>query len=247
MKRHLVIVLATAAALGAGGPASGADWRERLEGVTGTALKPAAGSSTAGLSTREMDGGLREALGVGAERAIRGLGRKGGYLDDPSVRIALPGKLKKLESTLRKLGKGDAVDEFTTTVNRAAEQAVLAAAPIVGDAVREMSIADARHILTGPDDAATAYFRDHTSEELTTAMLPIVRKATANAGVTRSYKRMLDKAGALGEALGGNVDLDEYVTDKTLDGLFLKLADEERNIRRNPAARSTELLKKVFR
>lgn len=139
------------------------------------------------------------------------------------------------------------MDEFTTTVNRAAEQAVLAAAPIVGDAVREMSIADARHILTGPDDAATAYFRDHTSEELTTAMLPIVRKATANAGVTRSYKRMLDKAGALGEALGGNVDLDEYVTDKTLDGLFLKLADEERNIRRNPAARSTELLKKVFR
>jgi ribosomal protein L22 len=146
---------------------------------------------------------------------------------------------------MRMLGQGKAVDEFLETVNRAAEQAVPQAAPIVGDAIRGMSIADAQKILSGPDDAATRYFRDKTSASLGEAMLPIVRNATNNAGVTKAYKSMLDKAGPAA-SMAGNVDVDQYVTGKALDGLFLKLAEQEKSIRSNPAARSTDLLKKVF-
>jgi hypothetical protein len=226
-------------------PAAGAqDWSGALKGAADAALGSKQG--VAGLSTQEMSSGLKEALAVGAERAIRGLGRSGGYLDDAKVRIPLPGKLKDLEGTLRMLGQGAAVDEFTTTVNRAAEQAIPKAAPIVGDAIRGMSIADAKRILTGPDDAATRYFRDKSSAALIEAMLPVVRGATDKAGVTRAYKDMIGKAGPAGAMLGSSVDVDRYVTEEALDGLFLKLAEQEKRIRSNPAARSTDLLKKVF-
>jgi len=221
------------------------DWSQTLKGAAGTAIGGKGSSSVSGLSTAEMDGGLKEALAVGAERAIAGLGSNGGFLNDAAVRIPLPGSLKKTEGTLRMLGQGKTVDEFLETVNRAAEQAVPKAAPIVGDAIRGMSIADAQKILGGPDDAATRYFRDKTSASLGEAMMPIVRNATNNAGVTRAYKSMLDKAGPAA-AMAGNLDVDQYVTEKTLDGLFLKLAEQEKSIRNNPAARSTDLLKKVF-
>lgn len=244
--RHTAATLAVVMAAGASNLVN-ADWRDRLQQLTDKSLHPGGSSAISALDGKEIDGGLRDALAVGAERAITGLGRPGGYLDDPAVRIALPKKLKKLDHALRKLGKGDAIDEFITTMNRAAEQAVVVAGPVVGDAVREMSIRDAQQILSGPDDAATTYFREHTSERLGTGMLPIVRKTTAATGVSAAYKRMLDKAGILGEALGESLDLDQYVTDQALDGLFLKLAEEERSIRHNPAARTTELLKKVFR
>lgn len=243
--RHAAAVLTVLIAASASNLVS-ADWRDRLQQVTGKPLRPSSSASST-LGGKEIDAGLRDALAVGAERAIAGLGRPGGYLDDPSVRIALPKKLRKLDHALRKLGKGEAVDEFVTTMNRAAEQAVVVAGPIVGDAVREMSIRDAQQILSGPDDAATTYFRGHTSERLGTGMLPIVRRTTAATGVSAAYKRMLDKAGILGDALGENFDLDQYVTDQALDGLFLKLAEEERSIRHDPAARTTELLKRVFR
>lgn len=223
-----------------------ADWRDMLKGATDRLTGSGSGSQVSGLTSAEMNGGLKEALAVGAERAISGLARPGGYLDDPAVRIPLPGALEKTERVLRMMGQGARVDEFLLTVNRAAERAVPQASKIVGDAVREMTIADARQILTGPDDAATQYFRGKTSGDLTAAMLPIVKRATESAGVTRAYKGMLDKAGPASSLVGGSLDLDAYVTEKTLDGLFLKLADEERAIRTNPVARSTDLLKKVF-
>ena len=143
-------------------------------------------------------------------------------------------------------GQGKAVDEFLQTANRAAEQAIPKAAPIVGDAIRGMSFSDARQILSGPDDSATRYFRDKTSDSLAKALTPIVSKATDNAGVTRAYKRMVEKAGPAAAMLGDDLDVDEYITEKTLDGLFFKLAEEEKSIRRDPVARSTDLLRKVF-
>lgn len=218
-----------------------------LKGAT-DALKSGSGGSgqVSGLTKAEMNGGLKEALAVGAERAIKGLSRPGGYLNDPSVRIPLPGALEKTEKVLRMMGQGERVDEFIITVNRAAERAIPKASKIVGNAVRDMTIADAQKILTGPDDAATQYFRRKTSKDLTAAMLPIVKQATESAGVTKAYKGMVDKAGPAGSLMGDSLDLDAYVTEKTLGGLFLKVAAEEKAIRTNPVARSSDLLKKVF-
>lgn len=218
------------------------DWSSALRQVSGGGAATAPGK----LSQGEMSGGLKDALALGSERAIKGLSRKGGFLNDKDVRIPLPGKLRKIESSLRMLGQGKAVDEFLETANRAAEQAIPKAAPIVGDAIRGMSFDDARQILSGPDDAATRYFRSKTSGALTREMLPIVTDATDKAGVTRAFKRMVDKAGPAASMVGDDLDLDEYITGKTLDGLFFKLAEEEKAIRRDPAARGTDLLKKVF-
>ena len=220
------------------------DWKSALKQVSGTGSS--AKAPAGGLSQSDMSGGLKEALALGSERAIKGLSRTGGFLDDKEVRIPLPGKLRKIESSLRMLGQGKAVDEFLQTANRAAEQAIPKAAPIVGDAIRGMSFSDARQILSGPDDSATRYFRDKTSDSLAKALTPIVSKATDNAGVTRAYKRMVEKAGPAAAMLGDDLDVDEYITEKTLDGLFFKLAEEEKSIRHDPVARSTDLLRKVF-
>ena len=222
-----------------------AGWQDMLKDA-GDSLKGGGESDVAGLSDADMNGGLKEALAVGAERAITGLSRPGGYLNDPAVRIPLPAALEKTEKVLRMMGQDERVDEFIVTVNRAAEAAIPKASKIVGNAVRAMTISDAQKILTGADNSATQYFRRKTSKNLTTAMLPIVKRATESAGVTSAYKGLVDKAGVAGGLLGDSLDLDAYVTEKTLDGLFLKLAAEEKAIRTNPVARSTDLLKKVF-
>lgn len=237
--RHFVLALGLSALAV---HAHATDWGGMLKNI----FKSPTGSSAVALTEAEMTGGLKEALAVGVERAIKGLARPGGYLSDPAVRIPLPPTLERTESTLRALGQGKAVDDFIATVNGAAEAAVPQGAEIVGDAIRGMSIADAQKLLNGPDDAATQYFREKTWERLAAAMLPIVQRATAQAGVTNAWKTMVSRAGPAASLLGDSADLDGYVTAKTLEGLFVKLADEERAIRQNPAARSTDLLKKVF-
>jgi len=148
---------------------------------------------------------------------------------------------------LRTLGQDELADEFIGTMNAAAEQAVPEAADIFGEAIKDMSVEDAQGILTGPDNAATEYFRTNTETALTDRMQPIVEAATAKTGVTAAYKNMMAKAGGIGGMLpGGSTDIDGYITGKTLDGLFLMIAKEERKIRTNPVARSTELMQKVF-
>lgn len=236
-KLCLAIALAT---LTAGAHAT--DWGGMLKNI----LQSPTTSSATKLTEAEMTSGLKEALAVGVERAIKGLARPGGYLNDPAVRIPLPATLERAEKTLRTLGQGKSVDEFIATVNGAAEAAVPQGAEIVGDAIRGMTIADAQKLLGGADDAATQYFREKTWDKLAAAMLPIVQTATARAGVTGAYKNMVSRAGPAASLLGDSADLDGYVTSKTLEGLFVKLADEERAIRQNPVARSTDLLKKVF-
>jgi len=233
-----------------------AGWQDYLKPIEGVLDKGAGNTTTtttsapgavSALSQQEMTGGLKEALSVGVERAINLLGQDGGFLNDSSVKIPLPGMLAKAESGLRMVGQGELADEFIATMNHAAERAVPEAASIFGDTINKMTLQDAQGILQGPDDSATSYFRENSGERLAQAIAPIVKQATEQAGVTSAYKNMVGKAGFAGGLVDSStLDLDKYVTDKTLDGLFLKLAAEEKLIRQNPLARSTDLLKKVF-
>ena len=223
-----------------------ADWK--------SFLKPFLESETADsvtqtvLSNSEIVSGLKEALAKGVEASINRLGKTDGFLADELVRIAMPDSLKTVETLARQTGQGHYADQFVTTLNRAAEQAVPEASAILGNAIRDMSVEDARAILHGPDDAATSYFRKTSEAKLVERFRPIVEQATDSAGVTSAYKSLLGEAGGL---LGGffnteSLDLDRYVTDGAMDGLFKYVAIQEKQIRENPAARTTDLLKKVF-
>ena len=206
-----------------------------------------AGADSTGLSDSDITAGLKEALATGTERSISRIGRLDGFWQNAALRIPLPDTLEKAEKILRTLGQGRTVDEFQLSLNRAAEQAVPEAASIFGAAIREMSLADARGILSGPDNAATTYFQQKTTAALTARFKPVVTRATESVGATHRYKDVIGKAGRLVSGLdASSLDLDAYVTDRALSGLFTTLADEERKIRENPAARTSELLKKVF-
>ena len=249
--RRTLLGFAVIAGLGAGA-ATGAGLGDLLKSAD-EALKSATGTSSAAslgssLSDSQIDQGLKQALAIGAERAVAILGQAGGFLDNPAVRIPLPGKLATAGKALRSVGQGALVDDFEITVNRAAEEAVPQTLGIVKNTVSGMSLEDARGILNGGDDAATMYLRDRAGDQLQQAILPIISRATDGVGATAAYKRLVDQtSGAMGGFVDtGSLDLDDYVADKTLDGLFLKLAEEERRIREDPVARSTELLKTVF-
>lgn len=213
------------------------------------------------LPNSEIVAGLKEALAKSTTNAINALGRNGGFWNNPNVRIPLPGKLEQAGKLARQLGQGAQVDAFALSMNRAAEKAVPQVAVIFGDAIRRMSLTDARGILTGGNHAATEYFRRVAGDALTARIQPIVARSTDSVGVTRKYKAFTSASGggALGGALGsfgafggksgkdgGQLNLDSYVTAKTLDGLFTVIGEQEQSIRQNPAARSTALLKKVF-
>jgi hypothetical protein len=200
------------------------------------------------LSDSEIVSGLKEALAKGVETSINTLGRNDGFLKDELVRIAMPDSLKMVEDLARKTGQGHYVDEFVTTMNRAAEQAVPEAAAILGDSIRAMSVSDAQGILNGPQDSATQYFRRQSEAQLTQRFMPLVKQATDQAGVTAAYKALMGQAGGL---LGGfmnmdGLDIDKYVTGKAMDGLFKYIAIQEQQIRENPTARTSDILKKVF-
>ena len=231
----------------------GADVFERLgPGKSKSTNLPATAGIGSALTQDQMVGGLKEALGKGAQQAVASLGKQDGFLKDAGVKIPMPASLQKVEKTLRTLHQDKLADEFVTTMNRAAEQAVPEGAAVLGEAVKQMSIADAKAILTGTNNAATQYFRRTSETNLHARFLPIVKAATEKAGVTGAYKRMTDKAGGGLGGFGGSLlgkeapDLDGYVTRKTLDGLFLKIAEQEKLIRENPVARTTDLLQKVF-
>lgn len=252
--KALVLPLLAGTALAVGVANAGFDDLMKSAGGLLKGVPGGSGGAASSLSDSQIGAGLKEALSVGAERAVALLGRDGGFLNDRSVRIPLPGVLGTAAKGLRAAGQGHYVDEFETTVNRAAEEAIPKTLDIVKDTVRNMTLEDVRGILGGGDDAATRFLRERAGGSLHNAILPIVSRATDSAGATAAYKSLKTEAdsslGGLG-ALGGMVDtgsldLDSYVTDKTLDGLFLKLAAEEKAIRENPVARTTDLLKSVF-
>jgi hypothetical protein len=244
MRRTALTALALAAVVfftGCASTAQADDWRDRLKESLG-------GSRSSRLSESEASGGIKEALAQGVHRAVTQLGRTDGFYGDSAVRIRIPGQLGEIADTARKLGAGRKVDEFELAMNRAAEKAVPVAADVFADAVRQMTVRDAIDIVRGEPDAGTRFFRRVTEERLRAQFHPIVQDATQNAGVTQRYKAMVGRNSGLLQLLGGgeSLDLDEYVTDAALDGLFKVVADQERAIREDPAQRSSELLRKVF-
>ena len=195
-----------------------------------------------------ISSGLKAALSQGITRAIRDLGRQNGFLDNPDVRIPLPNGLQRTESMLRFLGQGRKVDEFVASMNHAAEKAVPVAADVFIDSVSQMSFNDARNILfSGQDDSATQFFRRTSEDRLRILFRPIVEDFTAEVGVTQQYKSLIGRYAFVGRVFGQDAtDLDGYVTEKALDGLFFVMADEERRIRRDPIGRTTSILRTVF-
>ncbi|EEB78752.1 hypothetical protein GPB2148_1960 [marine gamma proteobacterium HTCC2148] len=199
------------------------------------------------ISSEEMIAGLKEALNTASALAVNSLGEQGGFLDNPTVRIPMPEELSWIEKGLRQAGQQDMADEFVITINRAAEQAVPLALDQFQSAIANLTVKDAEGILYGSEDAATKYFRKHSESTLRDEFLPIVQQTTSSAGVTSTYQDIMRKVGSFSSFLQPElVDLDQYVTDKALDGLFAVVAQEEKRIRDDPVARSSELLKKVF-
>ena len=200
------------------------------------------------LDTDAQAQAVRQALLQSVDMAVNRLGRADGYWANPQVRIPLPEELRRVEKGLRRYGLERYTEEFAESLNRAAEAAVPVTKPLLLAAIREMSLSDAVGIVRGDEHAATRYFRAHTEVALRERLKPIVADATARANVTGAYKRLMKKATFLEKAVEpGRLDLDAYVTRAALDGLFLLMAEEERRIRSNPLARTTDLLKKVFR
>jgi len=222
-----------------------ADWREDLKKAA-----QAYGQSQmtqSALTDGEILKGIREALAQGTTNAIKSLGKNDGYWANALVRLPLPETVGKAEKSLRMFGAGPQVDQFHLTLNRAAEQAVPQAADIFGNAVRAMTVQDVRGILSGQPDAATQFFKRTTGDAIRAKFLPIVHAATAKVGVTQQYKGLTQKYGSLMQLAGVPVvELDAYVTQKAMDGLFSTIAQEEARIRTDPAARGSEILKKVF-
>lgn len=197
-------------------------------------------------SEQHIASGLKEALRVGTQRAVSSLSQPGGFANVPALRLQLPEDLQPAARTLRAVGMGKPVDDLENAMNRAAETAAGEAIPVFADAVASMSIADAVGILNGPDDAATSYFQERTSASLRARFTPIVEGAMQQVGVYRSYseaKRLYESI-PLTQDLAP--DLEGYVLDRTLSGLFGSLAKEEARIREDPAARTTALLREVF-
>jgi len=197
------------------------------------------------LSDDKIIAGLKEALQVSTGKAVALIGKPDGFLKNQAIRIPLPPKLQTVGRGMRMLGVGARVDELEVGMNRAAEQATPQAKQIFLAALKKMSFDDARHILTGNDTAATDYFKRTSSADLAVAFAPIVQRSMQRVGVVQQYERVLNSAPG-GNALVGEFDLNKYVVGRTLDGLFYMLGEEEKRIRKDPAAQTTALLKQVF-
>ncbi|MBA4417840.1 MAG: DUF4197 domain-containing protein [Syntrophus sp. (in: bacteria)] len=203
-------------------------------------------SSKAGPDNKTTASGLKEALEIGTGNAVKSVSRTDGYFGNQLVKILLPDKIQKTADVLSKMGYQKQVDDFILSMNRAAEKAAPKAVALFVDAIKGMNFDDAQKILQGSDTAATDYFKTKTSQKLHDAFKPTVSATMNQVGVTRSYKEMMGKADGVPFISKESVDLDNYVTNKTLDGLFTMVGQEEKNIRTNPAARTTGLLKSVF-
>jgi hypothetical protein len=187
--------------------------------------------------------GLRQTLTQSATQAVSSLGKTDGFLGNPQVKIPLPENLAKAEGLLRMLGMGAQADELVTTMNRAAESAVSQAKPLLVDAVKKMSVNDAKDILTGGDDAATQYFKKSAGEQLRQKFRPIAVKVVGKLGLANRYNALVDKAGKFGLK---EQSVEDYVTDKSLDGLWLMIAEQEKALRQNPVGAAGSLAKKIL-
>jgi len=248
-----------------------AGWQDQISDALGSVNEKQAPSdkkerSTVDLSNGDMTAALKEALSKGVTFAVTDLGKEGGYLNNPLVKIPLPKSLQSSEKLIRKMGGEKYVDDLILSVNKAAEEAAPKTADIFIDSIQKMSIADAKEILAGEDDAATQYFINNTGSELASTIEPIVKKSMENNDVAKYYKAFVtyyqshsdllknDTVGTLTTTTGldaylpgeNDEDLDSYVTNKSIDGLMTMIAEKEKEIRDNPLMRNSDLLKKVF-
>jgi hypothetical protein len=202
--------------------------------------------ATAELEQATIISGLKEALALSTEKAIALVGKTDGYFRNQAIKILMPEKMRMVADALSKAGMKKQIDEFILSMNRAAEKAAPKAASIFGEALKNMNLEDARKILNGGDTAATDYFKLKTSDRIYNEFKPIIAATMGEVGTTRLFENIMGRAKTLPLMSGMTVDLDDYVTRKSTDGLFVMLGQQEKMIRINPGARSTDLLKKVF-
>ncbi|MCU1738744.1 MULTISPECIES: DUF4197 domain-containing protein [Pseudomonas] len=210
--------------------------------ISVNALALSLGSLTQG----EASGGLKDALAQGAVAAVTNLGQPGGFSNNPAVKIELPGSLGKVASKMKQFGMGAQVDQLEASMNKAAEAAMPQAQALLVDAVKKMTVTDAKAILTGGKDSATQYLDKTSREQIRAKFLPIVKEATDKVGLAKQYNSFAGQAATLGVLDAKSANVEGYVTEKALDGLFKMIAQKEEDIRANPAAAATTLAKKVF-
>jgi len=250
MRRGLVFVfLVLSAALS---PLAGAldldGFKTKLNDLAKPAANtaPPAGSGLAQFSTQDQVESLRQALTQGAETSVARLARENGFLGNDKVRIPLPDSLQKADKAMRKFGMGKYSDELITSMNRAAEAAVPEAKTLLVGAIKKMTVADAKGILTGGDDAATRYFRNNTGTALAGKFKPIVGRAMQKVKLAEKYDRFAGKGAKFGLVDERDANLNDYITRKAMDGLFLMMAEQEKAIRANPLQATGDLAKKIF-
>ncbi len=242
MQRWLILAAGLAFA-----PAHAFDWNELLKGVLGKpASEEQAAAGVAALSNTEINAGLKEALTRGADAAVAQLGKKDGFFGNAELRIPLPEPLQKAESAMRLLGMGRQADELVLSMNRAAEAAVPEAKTLLVTAVKEMTLEDARGILTGGKTSATDFFRRKTEARLNERFLPIVKATTDKVGLAQQYNRYAGAAAQFNLIDRKQANVEQYVTRQALDRLYILIGEKEAEIRANPLKAGSELLKKVF-
>ena len=242
MKRRMMILAGTLVAGAASAQMPKLD--DIMKGLGKLPSAPSGGSGAADEKTSAA--GIKEALAIGTEKAVASLSLKDGYFANQAVKVQMPSSIQKVADLASKLGFERQVDEFVLSMNRAAEAAAPLASRYFGDAIRDMSLDDARAIVTGGKTSATDYFRSKTHDKLYAAFKPIVAQKVGEVGATRAYSDLIGRYEKVPFVSSQSVDLDDYVTNKSLDGLFHMVGEEEKSIRSNPVARTTDLLKKVF-
>jgi hypothetical protein len=210
------------------------------------ASPPVAAQSLDQLSGRDATAGLKAALNSGAAAAVESLGRTDGFWANPKVRIPLPDQLQRVRSALRLIGKAEEIDALELAINRAAEQAVPQAKTLLGNAVKSMSVDDAKQILRGGDDSVTQFFKSKTAPQLSERFLPIVRQVTQRSGLAQQYNALAGQGAAFGLVKPEQATIELYVTQKALDGLYTMIAEEEKKIRDNPLAAGSDIIRRVF-
>lgn len=245
MKKIITLILLILL-VSAGSASSG--FLDKIRDKVGPVLK-GGGSGVAdgaALSLDQTISGLKEALSVGTGNAVSFLSKADGYFGNELTRILMPEKIQNVANMLKKVGLGNQVDNFVLTMNRAAENAAPQAKGFFIDAIKEMSFDDAKGILNGGDTSATQYLDSKTRTKIANAFKPVISSSLDKVGATKAYKDMMSSFTSLPFTSAKSLDLDDYVTDKALDGLFLKVGEEEAKIRTNPSARVTDILKQVF-
>jgi len=222
-----------------------AGFRTLMLGLLCGCIAPAQANVNA-LSNQDAVAGLKAALEKGSGTAVDLLGRTDGFFGNSAVKIPLPDSMKKTEKLMRGVGLGKYADELVLTMNRAAEAAVPEAKKLFVDSIHKMSVLDAKGILTGGQTAGTEYFKRTTSDQLRARFLPIIKQATAKVKLAESYNRYAQKGAQLGLVKKEQANLDDYVTQKALDGLFHMVGEEEKKIRQNPVQAGSDIIKKVF-